>query len=345
MFRNPSSGRSRRGLIAALLGSGFIAACTGPTAPPAEGLQLTCPNAITSETASGNPQAITYALPTAAGGTPPITTTCTPASGTVFAKGTTAVNCSGRDTRSQTASCSFNVTVTKAPELSATQFLSFGDSITEGKLSSCPGVSLNSLAALKLDMLRIHADLEAGPTAYPRVLEGMLRSRYPQQTINIVNEGCGGESLTGMSPVACGDGTPYQRIRDAMRDHPQTKVLLLQEGTNDISFNVPIADIVAVLRDMVRDAKSRGIQPLVGAILPRVPGTCRGGPYDQVPVANAQIRSMATAEGAIYVDLYDGLGANYMQYIGLDGLHPNTSGYQRIAELFMTAIKATFEVP
>lgn len=347
MFRKGLDSRSTSGLITATLAAGLLAACSGPTTPAGDPLQLTCPNAITSETPSGNPQAITYSSPTATGGNAPITTTCTPASGTVFAKGTTAVNCSGHDSRSQTASCSFNVTVAKTPQLSATQFLSFGDSITEGKQSMCSATLISEFAAIKLDMQRARADFEAGPSAYPRVLEGMLRARYALQTVNVVNEGCGGEQLNPdiLSPAACGDGNAYQRLRDRLRDHPQTKVLLLQEGTNDVANHFPPANIAGVLRDMVRDAKSRGIQPLVGALIPRVPGSCRAGPTEDIPIANEQIRAMANAEGVVYVDLYGGFGANYTQYIGVDGLHPNDAGYQKIAELFMASIKANFEIP
>jgi len=336
--------RHVRALAVAVVCATAAYGCAGPMAPGGDPLQLSCPAPVTQYTPNGLAQVVNYPQPTITGGAPPVSTNCTPASGGTFAMGTSTVSCSGRDAQSHVAACTFNVTVAKTPELAATQFLAFGDSITEGKQSACPATALNDLAALRLDMLRIHADIEAGPSAYPRVLEGLLQARYALQTVNVVNEGCGGEQLNANVISPCGDGNAYQRLRDALRDHPQSRVLLLQEGTNDVAFHLPIADIVGVLRDMVREAKSRGIEPLVGALLPRVPGTCRAGPTEDIPVANEQIRAMASAEGVVFVDLYGGFGANFAQYIGVDGLHPSTAGYQKIAELFMASIQANLEV-
>jgi lysophospholipase L1-like esterase len=50
--------------------------------------------------------------------------------------------------------------------------------------------------------------------------------------------------------------------------HRARTVVLLQEGTNDVSLNAEIPDIIKGLRDMVREAKFRGVQPFVGALLP-----------------------------------------------------------------------------
>ena len=49
------------------------------------------------------------------------------------------------------------------------------------------------------------------------------------------------------------------------------------------------------------------------------------------------------AEGATYVDLYNGLLPQADTLIGVDGLHPTEAGYRRIAELFFAAIKSELE--
>ena len=94
----------------------------------------------------------------------------------------------------------------------------------------------------------------------------------------------------------------------------------------------------AIFASMVREAKFRGVQPFLGALLPKVSGACRGGSADAVPIVNQQIHAMADTEGVVYVDLYQAFGSNFTQYIGVDGLHPNTAGYQKIAEVFMSIV-------
>jgi lysophospholipase L1-like esterase len=57
------------------------------------------------------------------------------------------------------------------------------------------------------------------------------------------------------------------------------------------------------------------------------------------------MRSIAAQQGATLVDLYSALVGNVTLYIGIDGLHPNEIGYQKMAETFSNAIVATLETP
>ncbi|HJQ22880.1 MAG TPA: HYR domain-containing protein [Blastocatellia bacterium] len=74
---------------------------------------ITCPADITQSTDTGNCSAVVnYAAPTVSDNCPGVgAATCTPASGSVFAKGTTQVTCNVTDAAGNTGSCSFNVTV------------------------------------------------------------------------------------------------------------------------------------------------------------------------------------------------------------------------------------------
>ena len=58
---------------------------------------------------------------------------------------------------------------------------------------------------------------------------------------------------------------------------------------------------------------------------------------------NAQVRSIASGEGAVLVDLYEGMITDIPRYIGVDGLHPTEAGYERMAELIFAAIRKEFE--
>jgi lysophospholipase L1-like esterase len=43
------------------------------------------------------------------------------------------------------------------------------------------------------------------------------------------------------------------------------------------------------------------------------------------------------------VDFYAGMVNDVQRYIGVDGLHPNEAGYERMAELVLATIRAELE--
>jgi len=119
-----------------------------------------CPASFTVQAPVGQPTAqITFADPTANGGKPPMTTTCSAKSGDSFAPGNYQINCSVVDAQAHSASCTFTVDVEPPiPTLTVTKFLGFGDSQTEGKVGQAP------------------SDVFA--PAYTIKLEHMLQARY-----------------------------------------------------------------------------------------------------------------------------------------------------------------------
>ncbi len=80
--------------------------------------------------------AVTYAVPSPAGGRAPATVNCSPASGDVFPVGPTRVTCTATDAAAATATCTFDVTVARVPQLTRTRFLAFGDSVTAGEVTA-----------------------------------------------------------------------------------------------------------------------------------------------------------------------------------------------------------------
>jgi hypothetical protein len=82
--------------------------------------ELTVPHtSVTAEAAGANGVAVTYAASASDIVDGAVATSCSPASGSIFAIGTTTVTCSATDAHGTSASASFNVVVTdsKAPEL------------------------------------------------------------------------------------------------------------------------------------------------------------------------------------------------------------------------------------
>jgi lysophospholipase L1-like esterase len=235
--------------------------------------------------------------------------------------------------------------VTKTPKLNADRFLAFGDSITAGVLATgCPfggGVSCaipTSVPTRKYDLQRIFAELESSTAAYPRVLQSMLAARYKTQTVSMTNEGNPGEFVA--------DGKV--RLPGTLASGPQ--VLLLLEGANDMNqAHPPIDAIVEDLRAMVREGRGRGMQVFVATMLPQRQNACRGYDFcdgvNDTLATNVKIRTMAAGEGVSLVDLYPAFDGQTSTLLGLDGLHPNEAGYQKMAEMFFEAIKQKLEAP
>jgi lysophospholipase L1-like esterase len=258
---------------------------------------------------------VVYEPPQVVAGEPPVRTTCTPPSGSTFQLGTTTVACNTRDSVGRTSTCSFTVTVGTPPHLSATSFMAFGNSITEGKNGS--GVIVDD--------------------PYPEILQQMLAARYVTQSITVANRGLGGEQT----------GTGSDRIKSELAAlHPE--VVLLEEGVNDLLAGDPtrIGPMIEALADIVHKSKASGATVFLATLLPTRPGSPRGdGPAPLIPEANRQIRALASAEHVPLVDLYLGVNGSTEPYIDIDGLHPNQVGYQKMAQVFFDSIRGTLEMP
>jgi lysophospholipase L1-like esterase len=338
-------------LAAAALAVSLASGCAAPTAPTAQ-LQIACPAVKDVESLTGSPVHVEFAAATAQGGTAPINISCTPTTGSEFPVGTTTVTCTATDAKQKSASCSLPVTVTQVGTLSATRFMAFGDSITEGKgPSSCDSsINMSTLSGRLLDLRRMAAVSPRGgfPGPYPELLQKLLAERYVTQAPVVINEGRGGETVTD------GGGTnddTFVRLRQRLNaDSPQ--VVLLQEGINDINtFWMHMADrlppLEKGLRDMIREIKSRGAKVMLGTLLPEDQNGCRGKDgYDLVVPANDLIKGLAASEGVTLVDLYTAFGSVPSPLIGAeDGLHPTALGYQKMADTFLDAIKKNLETP
>lgn len=299
-----------------------------PPPPPPETLTLTCPAAQSAVSLRNQPVAVSWAAPGTGGGTVPILVICSHASGSLFSAGVTAVTCTATDAGTQSATCFFNVTITRPPQLSVSRFMAFGDSITWGT-DSPPAPFFGS------------SPVSPPATSYPSQLQNLLAGRYLDQTITIVNEGWPGEAIAdGLTrlPGAVAAGAP--------------EVLLLLDGANDLLGNPSSATtqyIATRLRDMIRAARGRApaLRVLLATFPPQYHGTIpydRGAGADFVPELNQRIAAVAQSEGATLVDLYGPLVGDLRGNIGGDGLHPTVKGFTLMAQAFNEVIQRTFEV-
>lgn len=331
--------------VAALLAASGCGSPTAPTPPPApapapvpeptptptpvpDPPSLTCPAAMSASTTSASGTEVSYTTPTAAAGDPPVTVACTPASGTTFPIGTTAVQCTATDARSRTASCAFSVTVTLTPQLSKTKFLSFGDSITAGEVSvPTTGVHPTGSPYPSFRLALVPS------TSYPTVLQALLAARYTAQTnITVTNEGLAGEKASA--------GT--LRFSQALRTHSPEVVLLLH-GYNGLTEEGGASSSEVAVATMAAEARNRGVRVFVATLTPGRPGAARAIPDGLIQNFNDRMRNLARGEGAVLVDLYSALASNVNTYIGVDGLHPTEAGYRKMAETFLASIQANLE--
>jgi lysophospholipase L1-like esterase len=306
-----------------------VAACggskgPGPT-PPVDPPQIACPADVTVREVMTATQEVSYPAPTTTGGAAPVSVTCSPASGTLFALGATPVACAARDAQSREATCSFRVNV-NGFTLGAQKFLAAGDSLTEGQ---------NGLPSF-IDP----------PNAYPTKLQVALDMLYPGQGVTVVNRGVSGLRVEELE----------ERLPGIVAaERPEAVLLLI--GYNNLTMpcadgllNTPgcvaAMDFVAVgVRDCIRRVKESpaGVKYIFASTLtpPGLTGRNRIDP-GAIVETNRQIRRWISQERlATLVDTHPLFQGREAEFVSPDGLHLLPPGYQAVADAFFSAIRAT----
>lgn len=301
-----------------------------PPPPPAGAPTVTCPADITAASTNGLPVPVPYTAPTATGGVAPVSVSCVPAPGSAFIVGNTMVSCTATASDNQTGTCSFQVTITPPqPRISKTNFLAFGDSMTQGEVTT-PVVTSSDTQGFSSFRLQI-----VPAAAYPRQLQLLLAARYTQQTIVVTNQGRAGETATAGA----------QRFPGVMST-TRPEVVLLLAGANDLSAlgTAGFSTAAAAVESMAKEARFRGARVFIGTLPPGKAGGKNTIPASTLQAFNARLGSIASGEGAILVDLYSAMLSGVNTFIGNDGLHPTEIGYQKIADTFFNSIRADLEV-
>jgi len=205
--------------------------------------------------------------------------------------------------------------------LRVTRILAFGDSMTAGTIS--PQVALRAL----------DAGLEQ---SYPFKLQTLVAARYSAQTVSVFNAGIAGRKAA----------EDRSRLADAISD-TSPELVLLVEGANDLNAivgpgtNAQVDFAVGSMEDLVKDTVRRGIPIMLGTLPPQRPGGPKAGGEALLEKYNNDLKTMAAKKGAILVDVH----AQFpLALIGQDGLHPTELGYQRLADIFLDAIKLQYEI-
>ncbi|MEV4922876.1 SGNH/GDSL hydrolase family protein [Streptomyces roseoverticillatus] len=197
--------------------------------------------------------------------------------------------------------------------------VAFGDSLTDGYGS----------------------DLGAD-TRYPDVLAQRLAAAGSPRTV--VNAGIGGNKLLNGSD--CFGESALARFRRDALDRTDVGTVVLLEGTNDIvqpdepgrctapAPKVTAQDITAGLRQLIREARARGVRVL-GATIPPYQGyghwTERGERVRNE--VNQWIRTSGAYDGVVDADRAVADGPRIRkEFAFTDGIHLNSAGYRALAE-------------
>lgn len=207
-----------------------------------------------------------------------------------------------------------------APVLAITRVLAFGDSMTAGTVSV-------PFPATRFTLL------DAGlPTSYPFKLQALTSGRYTDQAIVVLNAGKAGE-------VASASGT-YTRFSAALSE-ARPDLLLLMEGANDLNAVTPsVTTTVNAMEEMVKEARRRNIAVMLATLPPQRPGPGSKTTTPNVLTRyNSELHTMASKKDAQLIDVNTLVP---LALIGQDGLHPTEAGYDKLAEIFLDAIKAKY---
>jgi lysophospholipase L1-like esterase len=202
------------------------------------------------------------------------------------------------------ASCSSGPTGPPEPDLTEIVIVAFGNSITLGI-----------------------GDVRR-PAGYPFQLEQLLEMSHPNAIV--VNRGVAGEHTT----------QGLRRLdRVLSKDRPD--YVLILEGINDINVQTSSATIVGNLDAMVRMVKGRGAVPLISSLLP---ATKHGISINRIRTVNEGISAIAEREDIVFVDNYTAFGedGDFTLLLSDDGLHPNSLGYNVMAEEWFDGLLDAF---
>ncbi|MGN6423196.1 MAG: GDSL-type esterase/lipase family protein [Asticcacaulis sp.] len=127
------------------------------------------------------------------------------------------------------------------------------------------------------------------------------------------------------------------------------KAVHIMAGTNDIAENKDPYDPVATtnnLQAMISLANLFGMKVLLGSVPPSISFPWHasvGNPHDKIVALNDWLKSVATAQGATYVDYWPVLATpdgGLKPELGINGdaVHPNAQGYALMQPILLAAV-------
>ena len=155
-----------------------------------------------------------------------------------------------------------------------------------------------------------------------------LRSRLAARGIDaeFLNFGlCGERTTTGITRI--------ESVLDVGGD-----VIVIMEGTNDISRGIGLETILFNLGEMARKAEAAGVEPLLASVIPQGP---EGDDPNNIltEVLAVRLAAAALAEGRVFADPFHAFFnlPNFFARYYFDQLHPTPAGYGVLADSLVDA--------
>ncbi|NJL29063.1 MAG: hypothetical protein HC897_14840 [Thermoanaerobaculia bacterium] len=202
-----------------------------------------------------------------------------------------------------------------AEPATAQRFLAFGDSITHG-----------------FGDTGVDCAIPSSNGGYPPRLERLLR-QLGVDTPEVESFGvCGEMTAAGLS-----------RIDSVLAEGGDA--ILLMEGTNDISGQVSVETIRFNISEMARKAREAGIEPVYSSVIPRTPAASPDGNNARAFLLQTVLMDDAEVGGFAFAnpfEVFSDLPDLFLNYYS-DPFHPNSLGYDRLAEAFVEPALAALE--
>ena len=201
------------------------------------------------------------------------------------------------------------------------EIIAFGDSITYGVGDGTePGEYISTI------------DSVGKPRGWPKRLSATLG-------IPVLNAGSPGEQV---SPDPDLTETGVQRFADVVVGS-SADVVIIKEGANDSQHEVPTEVVATSIQKMLNVARADNKKVVLSTLAP--PTVQHGQLAPAVIGYSSAIRDLSVMNNVPVVDIEQGFllacpDLSVCPYYNLpEGLHPNTVGYDAIAQMYVDALK------
>jgi lysophospholipase L1-like esterase len=170
---------------------------------------------------------------------------------------------------------------------------------------------------------------------YPAQLQALLRARWPDAEVTVINRGIGGQTIDSM----------LARIVSDVID-PKPVLVIWQTGTNDALRHVNTATFTAALEDGVKKIHDAGADVVLmdDQLGPRLAALDDQMTYDDIMAHTAQAGDAELFSRAHLMKAWFAAGEPMNAVIGPDGLHHTDRGYACVARALADAIVSGSEI-
>lgn len=203
----------------------------------------------------------------------------------------------------------------------AIEIIAFGDSITYGVGDGIePGQYISTIDSI------------GKPRGWPKRLSATLG-------LSVMNAGSPGEQVVAQPNIT---ESGVQRFPDVVVGSG-ADVVIIKEGANDAQHDVSSGELTTSLQKMLNVARADNKNVVLSTLAPPTVQHAQFAP--SVIEYSAAIRDLAVINNLPVVDIEQGFllacpDLSVCSYYNLpEGLHPNTVGYDAIAQMYVDALK------